>query len=316
MIKFVLKQASLNGESRWDTKMKRKTMKKLIKIGFLSLGLSILTASPLAIAATSPSLGITDGFTVLSGTYTNTTSGTTISGDLGYTTPPATPPTVNGTTHVADSTYNQEGIDQGTALSALNSQPCTFTFAPGAIDLASDVTHGAAGVYVPGVYCISGAASIGGGGTITLSGAGTYIFRMTGAFNTSANSVVAQASGASACNVWWTPGAATTLGANSTFSGNVIDASGITIGNLVIWTGRALAFGGTVSTDADTISSTACTSSNPAGNSSSAAPRTPGLPNTGLSQPAYPSIVKGAFYTGIFLSLTGLIIKRTIRKPA
>lgn len=229
--------------------------------------LLVLFLSPLVYAATSPGLGLANTFGILSSTYTNSTGGTTINGDLGYTTGPVTAPTVNGTTHGADSTYTQAGIDQGTALADLNSQPCTFTFAPGAVDLASDATHGTIGVYTPGVYCISGAASIGGGGTITLNGSGTYIFRMTGALNTSANSIVAL-SGASACDVWWTPGAATTLGANSTFFGTDIDASGITIGNAVNWTGRALAFGGTVSTAADTISVPTCTSSSSSSSSS------------------------------------------------
>lgn len=216
-----------------------------------------------AYAATSPGLGMADTFVILSGTYTNTASGTTLNGDLGYTVPPAMAPTVNGNTHAADSTYNQAGIDQGTALTNLNNQACTFSFAPGAINLATDTTHGPAGVYTPGVYCITGAASIGGGDTITLNGAGTYIFRMDGALTTSANSVVTLANGASACDVWWTPTAATTLGADSTFAGTDIDASGITIGNNVTWTGRALAFGGTVSTDSDTISAPSCATTPP-----------------------------------------------------
>lgn len=199
-----------------------------------------------------PSLGLAETFGILASTYTNTTAGTTINGDLGYTTPPATNPTVNGTTHVANATYNQAGIDQGTALAALNGQACTFTFAPGAVDLATDTTHGPIGVYTPGIYCITGAASIGTAG-ITLDGSGTYIFRMDGALNSITGSSVTLSGGASACNVWWTPTAAATLAANTSFIGNVIADSGITIGDTVSWTGRALAFAATVSTDNDTI---------------------------------------------------------------
>ncbi len=265
----------------------------------------------LAHAATSPVLGAADSFTVLSGTYSNTSPGSTINGDLGYTTPPVFPPTVNGSTHVADATYNQAGIDQGTALSALNSQPCTFTFAPGAVDLASDTTHGAAGSYAPGVYCISGAASIGGGATLTLTGAGTYIFRMTGALTSTANSIVTVAGGGSACNVFWTPGAATTLGANSTFGGTIIDASGVTIGNTVLWTGRALAFGGTVSTDNDTLSSSACSAKT---NQAVSAAKTPGLPNTGESQPRHAAFSQGLILFGVFTSC--LVLARIVFKRA
>jgi len=287
----------------------------LKKTGLISLLSALLLASPAAMAATSPGLGLASTFGILASTYTNTSGGTTINGDLGYTTGPATAPTVNGSTHAADGTYTQAGIDQGTALSALASQPCTFTFAAGAIDLASDTTHGTVGVYTPGVYCISGAASIGGGGTVTLNGAGAYIFRMTGALTTSANSIVTLANGASACDIWWTPNAATTLGATSTFKGTDVDASGITIGSTVGWVGRALAFGGTVSTAADTITApTSCTTTTPGGStpggttpgSATGGPTTPGLPDTGggplgqnipwWSVPAAVLVALSAFY--------------------
>ena len=217
------------------------------KVSFVSILALFLVTSPV-FAATSPDLGQADTFSILSGSYVNTAGGTTINGDLGYTTPPAVSPTVNGTTHVVDIVYNQAGIDQNAALSDLNSQPCTTTFAPGPVDLGTDTTHGAVGVYAPGVYCIDGTASIGGGSTITLTGGGTYIFRMDGALTTSANSVVVLAGGASSCDIWWTPTAATTLGANSTFHGTDISPAGITIGSTVNWTGRALAFGGTTDT--------------------------------------------------------------------
>jgi hypothetical protein len=58
--------------------------------------------------------------------------------------------------------------------------------------------------------------------------------------------------------VFWTPTAATTLAANTTFFGTDIDAAGITIGDTILWTGRALAFGGTVSTVRDTITAPSC----------------------------------------------------------
>jgi len=230
--------------------MKKLSFNKIGFIGILLLGIFSITT--IIYAATSPSAGNTASYAVLSSTYTNTVPGTTINGDIGFTTGPAVTPAGTRTYFGSGAPYSLAGTDQATALSALNSEVCTFTFAPGAIDLASDTTHGPIGVYTPGVYCISGAANIGGGGTITLNGAGTYIFRMTGALNTTPNSIVAL-SGASACDVWWTPGQATTLGANSTFKGNNIDPSGITLGSNVNWVGRALAFGGTVTTAVDDV---------------------------------------------------------------
>ena len=289
---------------------RKEDMKLLKNAAIVSPMLVLFVLLPsAAYAATSPSLGMASTFGILSSTYTNTAGGTTINGDLGYTTPPAVAPTVNGTTHVADGTYNQAGIDQGTALSALNSQPCTFTFAPGAINLASDTTHGAVGVYTPGVYCITGAASVGGGGTITLTGSGTYIFRMTGALDTTTNSVVA-GNGVSVCDVWWTPGAETTLGANSTFLGTDIDASGITVGGVIGWTGRALAFGGTVSTSSDTITAPTCAATPTP--SATPVPTRPGLPHSGLGSPG-----NGVPWWSIpVLALGALSILYVIRRKA
>lgn len=279
----------------------------------LNLFLIILTAFSFslfgvgsAFAATSPSLGLANTFGILASTYTNTVGGTTINGDLGYTTGPAVAPTVNGNTHSADATYTQAGIDQGTALTNLNSQACTFSYAPGAIDLATDVTTpDGVGQFTPGVYCIDGAASIGGGGTITLTGGGTYIFRMTGALNTSANSIVTLAGGASACDIWWTPGAATTLGADSTFQGTDIDDSGITIGSTVTWVGRALSFASTVSTDTDTITA-------PTGCASESSPE---LPDAGVYSGPTNNIPWNIILpTGIFALLISLYIVRKYSK--
>lgn len=240
-------------------------MKQFNKMGLMLLLLVFFMSGDLTYAATSPSLGTADEYAILGHTYTNTTV-TTVTGSIGYTTGPATA-ALGVHPHVGSGVpYPQAAIDQATALAALNNivtNPCGgglnpgYTFALGPIDLASDTTHGPLGVYTPGVYCINGAATIGGGGTITLNGAGTYIFRITGALNTTAASKVVFAGGAQACDVWWTPVEATTLGATSTFKGNVIDNAGITIGGGTTWEGRALAWNGvgagTVTTDTATI---------------------------------------------------------------
>jgi hypothetical protein len=192
-------------------------------------------------------LGTASTFGVLASTYTNTVAGVIINGDLGYTTGPAVSPIIFGTLYVAPNTvYSQAGTDQGSALVALNALPCDVTF--GGITNLSLLPQ----PLVPGVYCVTSAMSVGTGG-ITLDGAGTYVFRSAGALDTAVNSHVMLTGGATAFNVFWTPGAATTLGANSVFVGTDIDDSGITIGSTVTMTGRALAFGGTVTSDTDTV---------------------------------------------------------------
>ncbi len=187
-------------------------------------------------------LGTAGTFGILASTYTNTAAAVVIHGDLGYTTGSAVVPTIFGSTYVAPGgVYSQAGTDQGAALVALNALACDFTF--GSATVLSALPQPLA----PGVYCVTGAQSIGTAG-ITLSSAGNYVFRSTGALDTVAGSHVTLSGLADASHVFWTPGAATTLGANSVFVGTDIDDSGITIGDTVTWLGRALDFATTVST--------------------------------------------------------------------
>src|SRR5579864_6819218 len=208
--------------------------------------MSILILSASSMAQSNVFGDSTSNFGILASTYTNTSPGTLIAGDLGYTTGPVLVPSISGSTHVADSAYSQAGTAQSTATSFANSQVCTTN-----LGTTVDLSLVQGGVYTPGVYCTTGAASIGASG-ITLSGDGIYIFKINGALTTVANSVVTL-NGAQASNISWVPTGATTLGANTKFAGIILDASGVTMGDNVMMTGRVLAFGGTVSTNADII---------------------------------------------------------------
>ncbi len=218
-----------------------------------------------ASAATAPPLGSTSTYAVVAQTFTNTNTApqTIVSGDVCYTTAPVTPPlTITGATVVPCPPAT--GTDQGLALANLNGQVCTFLGA-GAITLDS-VIIGAnpPGTIPPGCYSSGGAMNVTATTTVTLDGAGVYVFRPGGALTTGANSRVILANGACASDVFWAPVAATTIGANAalsptpTFVGNILDAAGVTIGQFANLTGRALAFGGTVTTDSVTISVPTC----------------------------------------------------------
>ncbi len=230
-----------------------------------------LAGSSSASAATTPSLGVADSFGILTKTFARNFSGTVITGDLGYAAFSGTGTyTVSGATHVSDSAYNQAVTDQNTALASLNGQACTHTFPAGAVDLSTDTSHGAQGVYAPGVYCSSSAygVSIGAAGII-LSGSGTYIFRFNGSITTATNSHVTLENGASACNVFWTladKAIVSTLGANSTFSGTLFDTVSLSMHNNVLWTGRAILANGSVGISYDDQISvpTSCTTPPPA----------------------------------------------------
>ena len=233
---------------------------------------ALLLGSSTAFAAVAPPLGTTATYGVVSSTFTNanTAPQTIINGDVCFTTGPVTPPlTISGTT--VTPCPPQTGVDQNAAVAVLLGQPCV-SLGAGAVALDS-VVIGAnpPGVIPPGCYSSGGAMNVTLSTTVTLSGQGIYVFRPGGALNTGANSLVTLAGGACASDVYWAPVGATTLGANAalsltpTFVGNILDAAGITIGHFANLTGRALAFAGTVTTDADTITVPTCAAFLPGG---------------------------------------------------
>jgi len=236
----------------------------LASVAFVTL-LS-LAQSGSALAATAPSLGSEGAFGVVSSTFTNSNTApqTIINGNVCFTTGPTTPPLlVNGTSGACPAAA---GGDQLAALAILNGQSCTPLPVGVPLD-AVVIGSNPPGTFPPDCYFRAGALDITASTTVTLNGPGIYIFRSTGgALTTGADSQVLLANGACASDVFWAPVGATTLGANSapslaapTFQGNILDAAGVSIGHFANLTGRALAFGGTVLTDANTISIPTCT---------------------------------------------------------
>jgi hypothetical protein len=218
-----------------------------------------------AFAATAPALGTNSTYGVVSSTW-NDTSSTPVTG-AGCTT------TKNGTPTVTVGAANplplvpcnaQNGIDQGTALANLNAQGCT-SLGGAAVALETiNLGHGP-GVFSPGCYSSGGAMSI-GAGTVNLNGAGVYIFRSAGTLTTAVGTNVTVTGGACEADVFWAPGAATTLGATSSFKGSILDGVGhaINVGTTTSIVGRLLSFGGVVTTNTDTIAVPSCTTTYPA----------------------------------------------------
>jgi uncharacterized repeat protein (TIGR01451 family) len=250
-------------------------MRTLTKIAgaFACLALALGLFGPLTVqAATTPSLGAAASYAVLTGTYTNSSAATTVNGDIGFTTAPATPPLGAHANYGSGAPYaTAHSTDAPAALGILNLElPCTFNFPAGSIDVSTDGPNGATGVYTAGIYCSTGAMNIGVGG-ITLNGPGTFIFRAVGALTSTTGSTVTLGAGVSACDVFWTATAATSLANLTHFEGNIIDnANAITLGANTTMTGRAISLGaGTVSTGStDTITAPTCAASASGGGSS------------------------------------------------
>lgn len=234
----------------------------------------VLMGSSIAQAAvTTPSLGTAGIFGVLSSTFTRNIGETVITGSAGYTTLSG-----GGSDTVSGTTYQpappQSGIDQAAALADLNAQVLDGCTSLGAAVNLDNVTGHETGVYTPGCYSSSGAMNITTNTTVTLDGSGTYIFKSGGALDAAASSTIVLINGASACDVFWIPVGATTIGATAeatttpTFVGNIFrgvaDGLSITLGHFANISGRLLAFGSTVTADTNTITAPSCGGTAPA----------------------------------------------------
>jgi len=257
-----------------NSRFRRNYRGLLGSLGFVAL--LALTPSEGALAATAPSLGSDRPYAIVSDTYTNSLNAGTETRIIGlsalsptvcYDTGPTTPPILifGAITTPCTSSLNV-GLDFNSALANLNAQallPSCVNLGLGAVNLDAVNLGAGPGVFAPGCYTNGGAMGIVANGIVTLNGRGVYIFKPGGALTTGANSLVTLASGACASDVFWAP-TATTLGANAassptpTFVGNILDPAGITIGHFANMTGRALAFGVTVTTDASTITVPTC----------------------------------------------------------
>jgi hypothetical protein len=102
----------------------------------------------------------------------------------------------------------------------------------------------------PGVYSFSSTANIATTTTLTLNGAGPYIFLVGSSITANVLSKVVLQNGANPCDVfWWVHDSATLNGNN--FLGTVIARVSVTVGDNDILTGRAVALTGAVTMPGD-----------------------------------------------------------------
>jgi hypothetical protein len=216
------------------------------------LGLVACFIGAPALAATAPSLGTAQGFSVLGASAVTNTGPSVVTGDLGIAPNNASsvtgfpPGTVAGATHYADGVALSAQNDAGTAYSALAGQPCNFNVSA---DLGGMTL-------VPGVYC--SASSMGLTGTVTLDAQGdpnaVFVFKIGSTLTTASTSRVAVINSGQSCNVFWQIGSSATLGAGTAFTGTMIAQSSITLITGASASGRLLARTGAVSLDSNAVS--------------------------------------------------------------
>jgi hypothetical protein len=229
--------------------MLRRSVRVLSGVGFAAIlcGVAAVWAQP--------SLGTAQSFAVLGGSTVTNTGPSVLAGDLGVSPGAAItgfpPGTRTGTTHAADAAALQAQNDVTTQYNALAGLACTA-------DLTGQDLGGK--TLLSGVYCFSSSAQL--TGTLTLNAQGsanaTFVFKTGSTLTTASGSSVVLINGGNPCGVAWQIGSSATLGTTTSFIGNLIALSSITLNTGANIIGRALARNAAVTLDTNNISVGSC----------------------------------------------------------
>jgi Ice-binding-like len=198
-------------------------------------------------------------FGVLAGSTVTNSGPTVVTGNLGVSPStaitgfaaiaPGGPGLVTGTIHSADAF----------ALQAQNELTAAYNAAAGAASTATKAGDLGGQTLFAGVY--TSGSSLGITGTLTLDGQNNpnaqFIFQIASALTTATSSNVVLINGAQPSNIFWQIGSSATLGTTSSFSGNILALSSISLGTGAVLQGRALARNGAVTLLSNTINSPA-----------------------------------------------------------
>jgi Ice-binding-like/IPTL-CTERM motif len=206
------------------------------------------------------SLGTAQSFAVLGGSTVTNTGASVLTGDLGVSPGAAItgfpPGTRTGTTHTADAVALQAQNDVIAQYNALAGTACSA-------DLTGQDLGGK--TLTSGVYCFSSSAQL--TGTLTLNAQGnanaTFVFKTGSTLTTASGSAVVLINGGNPCGVGWQIGSSATLGTTTSFIGNLIALTSITLNTGANIIGRALARNGAVTLDTNNISSASCSGAPP-----------------------------------------------------
>ncbi len=201
-------------------------------------------------------LGTAQAFAVLAGsTVTNT--GPTVSNDNVGVNPGSAvtgfPPgqLTAGTIHTADAVSLQAQSDVTVAYVDLASRPCQFHLT--GQDLGGKTL-------TAGVYCFTSEAQL--TGTLVLDAENRadalFIFQIASKLTTASGSSVRFINGASPCNVFWQVGSSAAIGTSTSFDGNILALTSISLLTNATLDGRALARNGAVTLDSNKITDGVC----------------------------------------------------------
>jgi hypothetical protein len=224
----------------------------------LALALSAMgTAS--ASVPTTIDLGTAAAASVIAGTGVTNTGSSVLTLDLD--TYPSLaisgfPPGLSGPEHADDGVAQAAHSDLATAYGDAVAAPSTANET--GVDLGGQTLTG-------GVYTAANAMSLTGSVPLTLSGSASsvFIFQAGTTLTTGSDSSVVLTGGVLACNVFWQVGTSATIGSSTSFQGNILASTSISIDNAATIAGRALALNGAVTLLDDTLSAPSCNTTPP-----------------------------------------------------
>jgi hypothetical protein len=220
------------------------------------IGLIVLFAAPAAFAQVP--LGTASNFGVLGGSAVTNTGPSVVTGNVGVSPgssvtgfPPGV--IVGGTIHAANATATQAQADLTNAYNTAAGLPC-------GTDLTGQNLGGM--TLTPGIYCFSSSAQLTGTLTLNLQGNPNafFLFKIGSTLTTaSGSSVVLTNSGGATCapNVFFQVGSSATLGTGSSFQGNILALTSITLTTGANLSGRTLARNGAVTLDTNNVAACA-----------------------------------------------------------
>ncbi|MEU8266904.1 ice-binding family protein [Sphaerisporangium sp. NPDC049002] len=221
----------------------------------VAMGVVVATPHAASAQAAPVALGAASTFGVLAGTTVTNTGATVVTGDLGVSPGTAVtgfpPGTITGARHAGDPA----------AAAAQVSLTAAYNDAASRTPATTVPTELGGTTLTPGVYnSASGTFQI--TGKLTLDAQGdpnaVFIFQTASTLVTASASTVTLVNGASPCNIFWQVGSSATLGTNSSFAGNILALTSITVTTGVTVNGRVLARNGAVTLDTDAITVPAC----------------------------------------------------------
>ena len=230
----------------------------IVGVGAVALAVLLFAvgSAPNAGGQTAPGLGTASSYAVLGGSTVTNTGSTVIDGDLGVwpgTAVTGFPPgIVGGTIHAGDAIAQQAQRRCHHCVRRAGRPE------PAPPNLTGQDLGGM--TLTEGVYCFSSSAQLTGQLTLNAQGSAdaVFIFQIGSTLTTASDSSVLVTNGGVDCNVFWQVGSSATLGTDTTFVGNILALTSITLNTGADVSGRALARNGAVTMDTNDVGFSGC----------------------------------------------------------